>query len=34
MTDVRPIQVLIVDTTAHSVAQTAPNVLTISKVTP
>lgn len=34
MGDVRPIQVLIVDTTAHTVAQTAPNVLTISKVTP
>ena len=33
MGDVRPIQVLIVDTTAHHVAQTAPNVLTISKVT-
>ena len=34
MSDVHPIQVLIVDTTAHTVTQTAPNALTISKVTP
>ncbi len=33
MGNVRPIQVLIVDTSAHTVTQTAPNALTIAKVT-